>query len=189
MSIPCGVIANLRRSLPRPGGFAGAYRLGFSAIGESLMNPLQIGDPAPDFVIDPNDKPTLHGLISSNQAAAVVYFYPMDFSPVCSAQACMVRDLHNSADDDNPPLIIGVSPQSDSVHREVPQLEEPAPAARGGPGQVDRAELRRARAVRVCPACVLRRRPRPDDRGPGNGHTQPCAAQETDRRLSSKPTA
>lgn len=92
------------------------------------MNPLQIGDPAPDFVIDPNDKSTLHGLISTNQAAAVVYFYPMDFSPVCSAQACMVRDLHKSADDDNPPLIIGVSPQSDSVHakfrnsKDLPQL-------------------------------------------------------------------
>lgn len=92
------------------------------------MKPLQIGDPAPDFVVDPNDKSTLHGLISTKQAAAVVYFYPMDFSPVCSAQACMVRDLHNSADGGDPPLIIGVSPQSDSVHakfsnsKDLPQL-------------------------------------------------------------------
>ncbi|GAB5496013.1 MAG: thioredoxin-dependent thiol peroxidase [Phycisphaerales bacterium] len=80
------------------------------------MKPLQIGDSAPDFVVDPTDNSTLHGLIRTNQIAAIVYFYPMDFSPVCSAQACMFRDLHNSADDDDQPLIIGVSPQSDSVH-------------------------------------------------------------------------
>lgn len=80
------------------------------------MNALRIGDPAPDFTIDTTTDATLHALIKERQTAAVVYFYPLDFSPVCSAQACMIRGIQKGTDGGLSPLIIGVSPQSDRVH-------------------------------------------------------------------------
>lgn len=91
------------------------------------MKPLRVGDPAPDFVVKGED--TLHGLIEQRRCPALVYFYPKDFSPVCTAQACMLRDMQASArDEDEPGLVIGISGQSEAEHdrfraaRGLPQL-------------------------------------------------------------------
>jgi len=53
---------------------------------------LNIGDAAPDFTLnDDAGKPvSLSSLLSSGPV--VLYFYPADFTPVCTAEACMFRD-------------------------------------------------------------------------------------------------
>ena len=53
---------------------------------------LSIGDTAPDFEgTDQNgNRVTLQDLLG--KSAVVLYFYPKDFTPVCTAQACLFRD-------------------------------------------------------------------------------------------------
>jgi peroxiredoxin Q/BCP len=45
----------------------------------------------------------------------VLYFYPADFSPVCTAQACAIRDRHESLDAAGV-QVFGVSPQGSTSH-------------------------------------------------------------------------
>ena len=80
------------------------------------MKPLEIGDPAPDFVVDPATGRTLHELIDELKIPALVYFYPADFSPACTAQACMVRNVVCREGTANG-IVIGVSPQGGVLHR------------------------------------------------------------------------
>ncbi len=53
---------------------------------------LKIGDLAPEFTaIDQHRKAiTLRGLLEWGRL--ILYFYPKDFTPVCTAQACTFRD-------------------------------------------------------------------------------------------------
>lgn len=55
---------------------------------------LSVGDKAPDFEgIDQFGKRwTLDELV--NDASIVLYFYPKDFTPVCTKEACLFRDAH-----------------------------------------------------------------------------------------------
>lgn len=78
------------------------------------MKPLPVGSAAPDFTLETGSGRTLLALLRETRAPALVYFYPADFSPVCTAQACMVRDALADA----PPGLttIGVSPQSRASH-------------------------------------------------------------------------
>jgi peroxiredoxin Q/BCP len=71
---------------------------------------LAIGDVAPDFSFGSG---TLYGALKSGPA--VVYFYPADFTPVCTKQACMVRDLHAELAAAGI-TVIGVSPQGEASH-------------------------------------------------------------------------
>lgn len=80
------------------------------------MSPLEIGSKAPDFIVDPSSSRTFHDLLNERAAPALVYFYPMDFSPACTAQACMIRNAVKTTHADNEPLIIGVSPQGGALH-------------------------------------------------------------------------
>ncbi|MEQ8769773.1 MAG: peroxiredoxin [Phycisphaerales bacterium] len=55
---------------------------------------IDAGDTAPDFTLEST---TGQPVTLSNQLGigpVVLYFYPHDFTPVCTAQACMVRDRH-----------------------------------------------------------------------------------------------
>jgi peroxiredoxin Q/BCP len=47
---------------------------------------------------------------------AIIYFYPADFTPACTAQACMVRDRH-AALADRGATVAGISPQPPESHR------------------------------------------------------------------------
>jgi thioredoxin-dependent peroxiredoxin len=76
---------------------------------------LAAGNRAPDFTArDQNDQPvTLSDLLKSG--ALILYFYPADFTPGCTREACSLRDVY-------PQLIAakitvaGVSPQSPQSH-------------------------------------------------------------------------
>lgn len=77
---------------------------------------LNIGANAPDFELkDQHGKLTkLTELLATGQV--LVYFYPIDFSPVCTAQACGFRDRYPNATELGT-QIVGISPQSVASHR------------------------------------------------------------------------
>jgi peroxiredoxin Q/BCP len=76
---------------------------------------LKAGERAPEFTLpDETGKDrSLTELLSLG--AIVLYFYPADFTPGCTRQACTLRDLHS--DIQRAGLrVVGVSPQSPESH-------------------------------------------------------------------------
>ena len=77
---------------------------------------LRIGDTAPSFQL----KDQSGSIVSLDQIAAngdlILYFYPADFSPVCTAEACAFRDSYEGVSSIGA-QIVGVSPQSVDSHR------------------------------------------------------------------------
>jgi peroxiredoxin Q/BCP len=71
---------------------------------------LPIGQPAPDFslVDDTGATITLGSLLAAGPV--VLYFYPADFTPVCTAQACMFRDWTQELASVGV-RVVGISPQ------------------------------------------------------------------------------
>ncbi len=76
---------------------------------------LQPGSKAPEFVL-PNEKGEDVSLIDTlEQGPLVLYFYPADFTPGCTKEACSIRDMH----DDILSVglrVLGVSPQDAASH-------------------------------------------------------------------------
>ncbi|HEX6507555.1 MAG TPA: peroxiredoxin, partial [Chloroflexota bacterium] len=50
----------------------------------------------------------------------VLYFYPADFTPGCTRQACMLRDLHQELIKSGL-LVMGISPQNPESHAKFRQ--------------------------------------------------------------------
>jgi peroxiredoxin Q/BCP len=76
---------------------------------------LSVGDLAPDFRLPaPNgEMVTLAGF--RGQADVVLFFYPKDYSPVCSAEACSFRDRY-AVFRDAGAEVIGISADSPGSH-------------------------------------------------------------------------
>lgn len=74
------------------------------------------GDRAPDFTAS-DQEDVSHSLSDLlKRGPVVVYFYPADFTPICTAEACAFRDRFedlNAAD----VTILGISPQGAESHR------------------------------------------------------------------------
>jgi peroxiredoxin Q/BCP len=77
---------------------------------------LDTGELAPDFELPDQDgrKRRLGDLLGGRPL--ILYFYPADFTPGCTREACDLRDLHTQI------LaaglrVVGVSPQSPESHR------------------------------------------------------------------------
>ncbi|GAB4177041.1 MAG: thioredoxin-dependent thiol peroxidase [Rhodocyclaceae bacterium] len=76
---------------------------------------LRIGDPAPEFSgVTAEGTPVSLGDYRGRKL--VLYFYPMDDTPGCTAQACSLRD-HEREIAARGAAILGVSAQSRSSHR------------------------------------------------------------------------
>lgn len=77
---------------------------------------LEIGQSAPDIEL----KDQSGELITLDQVLAngdlILYFYPADFTPLCTAEACAFRDNFDDVASVNT-QIVGVSPQSVDSHR------------------------------------------------------------------------
>ncbi len=76
---------------------------------------IKSGERAPEFTLpDETGKDrSLTELLSGG--ALVLYFYPADFTPGCTRQACILRDIHSEMV--NAGLrVVGVSPQSPESH-------------------------------------------------------------------------
>ena len=77
---------------------------------------LKVGESAPEFQL-PDQHGTLVSLQEQRQLGRVIlYFYPADFTPACTAEACAFRDASDdlAAKDVN---ILGISPQSVESHK------------------------------------------------------------------------
>src|SRR6267154_6573732 len=69
------------------------------------MNTLKEGDKAPPFL----------ELNANKGSTVVVYFYPKDFTPGCTTEACEFRDLYAKVEEQNA-VVLGVSPDSPESH-------------------------------------------------------------------------
>ena len=79
------------------------------------MCDLKIGDLAPDFKLqDQNNK--FHALKQYRGKNIVLYFYPKDFTPGCTKQACSLRDINIELTDKNT-VVLGLSYDSAEKHK------------------------------------------------------------------------
>ena len=76
---------------------------------------LKVGDVAPDFetVDDAGKKFKLHEYRGKK---VVLYFYPKDFTPGCTAEACSIRDSYEIFENSGIP-IFGISGGAAEVHQ------------------------------------------------------------------------
>ena len=76
---------------------------------------LKTGERAPEFTL-PDDTGKDRSLTDFlNAGATVLYFYPADFTPGCTRQACALRDLQSEIK--NAGLrVVGISSQSPETH-------------------------------------------------------------------------
>jgi thioredoxin-dependent peroxiredoxin len=77
------------------------------------------GRPAPDFTLssDAGDNVTLSSLKGS---PVVLYFYPKDDTPGCTAQACAIRDAWSDFERAGA-VVLGVSPDGEQSHAKFKQ--------------------------------------------------------------------
>jgi peroxiredoxin Q/BCP len=76
---------------------------------------LKVGDSAPDFDVVAHDGRRLRLADFRGQKNVVLYFYPKDFTIVCTQEACGFRDMYDelvSKDTE----VIGVSIDDDASH-------------------------------------------------------------------------
>jgi len=78
--------------------------------------PAEKGQPAPDFSLttDGGDTVSLEGLRGK---PLVLYFYPKDDTPGCTAQACGIRDAWSDFEAAGA-VVLGVSPDGEATHAE-----------------------------------------------------------------------
>lgn len=77
---------------------------------------LTVGDSAPDFTLkDQNDK--AHSLADYSGKWLLLYFYPKDFTPGCTTQACGIRDGWQQVQSAGL-TIVGVSKDSVDKHHQ-----------------------------------------------------------------------
>ena len=77
---------------------------------------LAMGGRAPEFTLPDQDGRNVSLSTLLRDGPLILYFYPADFTPGCTRQACALRDLH--ADILQAGLdIAGVSPQDPASHR------------------------------------------------------------------------
>ena len=77
---------------------------------------LNVGDVAPEFILPDESGEDVSLTKRLQESAVVLYFYPADFTPGCTKEACAIRDIHDdilSVGLD----VIGVSPQDRDSHR------------------------------------------------------------------------
>jgi peroxiredoxin Q/BCP len=77
---------------------------------------LAVGELAPDFALPDQDgrEQRLSQLLAGKPL--ILYFYPADFTPGCTKEACDLRDLHTRILSVGL-RVVGVSPQSPESHR------------------------------------------------------------------------
>ena len=79
------------------------------------MTTLEAGDKAPDFT-GVNEKGETISLADYQGKKLVLFFYPKDNTPGCTAEACNLRDNYQELRDKNYELL-GVSPDSARKHQ------------------------------------------------------------------------
>lgn len=78
------------------------------------MTPLKVGDQAPDFS-GPNEKGETISLADFKGQKLILFFYPKDNTPGCTAEACNLRDNYSELKKQGYALL-GVSTDSERKH-------------------------------------------------------------------------
>ena len=76
---------------------------------------MRIGDTAPDFTLPSQSGETVSLSDYRGQKVVVLYFYPKDNTPGCTAEACAFRDSYE-AFTENGAEVIGISSDSVGAH-------------------------------------------------------------------------
>jgi peroxiredoxin Q/BCP len=79
------------------------------------MAAIQVGDLAPDFTGTAQTGETISLHDFRGKQAVVVYFYPADNTPGCTAQACAFRDAYQDFTDAGA-VVIGISGDTATSH-------------------------------------------------------------------------
>jgi thioredoxin-dependent peroxiredoxin len=97
---------------------------------------LQLGDQAPDFTLKTTTGDTFRLSEQRGQRAIVLYFYPKDDTPGCTAEACSFRDQYQDFQDLGAE-VVGVSSDSEASHQKFTQKHRlPFPLLADAGGQV-----------------------------------------------------
>ena len=104
----------VKRERTRGGRGAGGTEAGRSGIPWSMS--LAQGDAAPDFDVTSSDGRRFHLAELRGKKNVVLYFYPKDFTPICTAEACGFRDNY-AALQGRDTEVIGVSFDDDGSHQ------------------------------------------------------------------------
>ena len=77
---------------------------------------LETGAKAPEFVLNNHEgiETSLSDLLQNGPL--ILYFYPADFTPGCTKEACTIRDIHNDIQSVGL-QVAGVSPQDEESHQ------------------------------------------------------------------------
>ena len=77
---------------------------------------LDVGAKAPEFVLMSHEgiETSLSDLLQNGPL--ILYFYPADFTPGCTKEACSIRDIHNDIQSVGL-QVVGVSPQDEDSHK------------------------------------------------------------------------
>ncbi len=78
--------------------------------------PLRTGQRAPDFDVTSSSGKQVKLSDFAGKKNVVLYFYPGDFTPVCTKETCGFRDAFQNLEDGTTE-VIGVSVDSDESHR------------------------------------------------------------------------
>jgi thioredoxin-dependent peroxiredoxin len=76
--------------------------------------PVEEGRPAPDFTLT-SDEGRAVTLSSLRGSSVILYFYPKDDTPGCTAQACGIRDSWQEFGERGA-VVLGVSPDTPASH-------------------------------------------------------------------------
>jgi peroxiredoxin Q/BCP len=86
------------------------------------MATLKVGDKAPDFTVNDQDGNPVK-LSSLKGKKVVLYFYPKDMTPGCTAEACNLRDHYKSMIGHGYE-ILGVSTDNERMHKKFAEKEK-----------------------------------------------------------------
>jgi peroxiredoxin Q/BCP len=81
---------------------------------EGIM--LEAGEQAPDFTLPDQDGNTVTLSALLTRGPVLLYFYPADFTPGCTKEACTFRDMHDELERAEVQLL-GISPQDEASHQ------------------------------------------------------------------------
>jgi peroxiredoxin Q/BCP len=81
---------------------------------DKTMTTIKAGDKAPDFSL-PNEKGVITTLADFKGKKLVLYFYPKDDTPGCTAEACSLRDSYDRFLSEGY-AVLGVSPDTEKKH-------------------------------------------------------------------------
>ena len=77
---------------------------------------LAMGARAPEFTLPDQVEQSISLSTLLRHGPLILYFYPADFTPGCTREACSIRDLHTDIQQAGL-AVAGVSPQKPETHR------------------------------------------------------------------------